>query len=279
MWYVVFAVCLAKVATGDEGPMIVAHKETQSAIQGCLVSAKSGEAEHWAKVGTVVAIAKKDPRRFVQQIVYFNSRIDDPMLSGVVLRLIVWSGVSESEIAESLAPYLYTDDDKIRTQARSTTNLAVGRGCKGGHPDLSHFRDHMREEASKPEVATPLRRWVFERNPNAAFLVFHLDAKSDELISLRRLERTVSNMLYEKQSLGGIEGGRVDDATLAVMQKLVTSKYWWSRLFASEIMVQHREFRDSKLIDILKSDSHELVKKSIQSIGKPDRLRASKVDE
>ena len=70
----------------------------------------------------------------------------------------------------------------------------------------------------------------------------------------------------------------MDAETATAIRELAESKFWWSRVFAAEIMVQNKEFRDEELIKRLLEDENKLVRQSAASIGKPDPLRFAEVD-
>jgi hypothetical protein len=128
-------------------------------------------------------------------------------------------------------------------------------------------------------AARSLQRAVFELTPESAFLLFHTKAKSGELVSLRRDARNVSNALYQKLWLGGLPDGDINDETKESLATLASSEHWWARLFAAEVMVQHKEFRNKRTIDAMLADENELVRNSIRSIQEPDELRFAKVDK
>ena len=94
----------------------------------------------------------------------------------------------------------------------------------------------------------------------------------------RRMERFIADALYEKTDLGGIPEGHVDPATATVVRKLAESKHWWARMFAAEIMVQNKEFRDDELVARLLKDDNKLVRQSVAAIDTPDPVRFAKVD-
>jgi hypothetical protein len=193
--------------------------------------------------------------------------------------LLKYVGVPESHYAVGLSPLLYCDDATTRKYAWELYPLAFGRRCSNGQPDLSHFRDYVTGNYQKPEIATPLKRALFETTPRAAFIMYVRAEARDEAIPLLRKERTISNALYEKRSLGGIPGGKIDDATAGALRDLGRSKYWWSRLYAAEIMVQNKEFRDAELIERLLQDENGLVRQSASSIRKADPLRRTPADK
>ncbi len=225
-----------------------------------------------------LAIAREDRKRFVEQVVYFTYHMKEQIGVPVVYRLLQLAQVSEGDFAVALSPLLYCEDPKLRQQAWSLFPLVYNRGCPFGYRNMSGIRDYLKSDKQNPIVARNLNRAVFETSPSAAFLEYHADAKREELIRYRRLERVISNALYQKAWLGGIPGGKVDESTAAAIAELANSKFWWARMFASEIMVQNKEFRDVELIDRLTKDENELVRQSAASVEKPDAFRATKVD-
>jgi hypothetical protein len=184
----------------------------------------------------------------------------------------------------AIAPLLYCDNTAIRDTARKFLGILFVPRPSMSRFDVSDFSDlfistgpfHMLD----PRIATPLRRALFEAVPGTVFLLYaDRDAAGDEIRPYYRKWRVIDNALFEKHWLGGIPGGRVDQATADVMRELAASKYWWSRLFVAEIMVQNKEFRDPELVKQLEQDENELVRNSIASLSKPDPLRITPVDQ
>jgi hypothetical protein len=153
-----------------------------------------------------------------------------------------------------------------------------------GQVDLSHFRDHILGSFQKASTAAPLKRALFETIPAEAFFFYSGEwsigeVDRNDIVPYRRKWRIVDNALFDKRWLGGISGGKLDLATATTLRDLATSKYWWSRMFVAEVMVQHKEFRDADLIQRLKTDENELVRNSITSLESADPLRVSPVDQ
>jgi hypothetical protein len=183
----------------------------------------------------------------------------------------------------AVADLLYAPEEAVRKEARYVFQCALGQKPQYDVLDLSRFRDYIVGVYQKQEIAYPLKRALFETVPMEAFFLFTcespLEIKKDLVIDYRRKWRVIDDALFEKRWLGGIPGGRVDQATADAMRELAASKYWWSRLFVAEIMVQNKEFRDPELVKQLEQDENELVRNSIASLTKPDPLRITPVDQ
>lgn len=261
---------------------IESHPETQKLLNGILRTERSAS-EYYRLVDELDVLARQDGGRFIRQIVLHEIESTTPDNLFPAAYLLKYVSIPEGHYAVGLSTLLYSEDVKTREYARELFPLAIGRQCVGGQPDLSHIRDYVTGNYQKPEIATPLKRAIFETMPSAAFIMYvraeGRKESREEGIALLRKERTINNALYEKHSLGGIPSGKIDDATAAALRDLGQSKRWWSRLYAAEVMVQNKEFRDAELIETLLNDEHDLVRQSIASIQKPDTLRRTKVDE
>jgi hypothetical protein len=230
-----------------------------------------------------ITLAREDGPRLVQQCILGEVQKNYGGDLGSYL-LLVQAGITEGDYAVALSTLFYCDDATVRGQARKLFPRITGCGCVDGYPDLSHVRDHITGGYQKSAVATPLKRALFEALPSASFFLFSgayftAEIERDEIIPYRRKQRLVDNALYEKKWLGGIPGGKVDEVTTRALRELAASKYWWSRMFVAELMVQHKEFRDADTIKKLRDDENELVRNSIASIETPDPLRATPVDQ
>ena len=275
--------CVLRTARSEEPQFPVQpHPETQELIEQWLATANKAEAaDHYALLARLQPIAQKDYGRFARQIVYFVAHLqgEERVRATVVCRLFLFCMVPDGEVAAALGPYLYSNHTGARQVVWRLFPFSIGRSRRSDHPDFSHIRDYITGDFQKEETATPLKRAIFETAPNAAFLLFHSEAQPDELISFRRKERVIDNALYEKRQLGGLPGGMIEEETVATIRELGKSKYWWARMFAAEIMVQNKEFRDAELLKNLAEDENELVRQSVASIDNPDPLRHGKVDQ
>jgi hypothetical protein len=234
--------------------------------------------EHWALLAELRNNAKNDDVQFVRQLAYFVHTHRDTYDAALIhaYALIGYCQVSKSAVAKGLGPYVYTTDEALREVVR--VPFLVERGPYR-HPDYSHYRQLALGEDRNHEAAEPMRRMMFEFSPNAAFLLYHTEPGGQQMMELRRMERLIADALYEKSHLGGLPGGKIDEDTASVIRRLGESEHWWARMFAAEIMVQNKEFRDPEVIQRLLKDENNLVRQSVASIKTPDPLRFAKVDE
>ncbi len=280
----VFIVSLFCCAVTIQGQIAIqADQELQSLISEWAATANRDKGDtYFTLLAKIEPLARRDYPHFAKQVMYYvqNLKGEERQRGAFVYRLFVFLLVPESEIARGLGRYLYAEDEELRESVRRIFPFDFFTDAVGfyNYPDYSKWGDLVKEGSAKAEFLEPLKRMMFEFAPNAAFLFYHTDAPADELIDLRRNERVIANALYQKNLLEGFSGGRTDAATTAAVHELCNSKYWWARLFVSEVMVQNKEFRDAGLIVKLKTDENELVRKSIASLEKPDLLRATPVD-
>jgi hypothetical protein len=280
----------AHCAGAKEHPGVIErHEETQRLMAECMAAAQGLDASlsdrndvreltFHRKLNELMALARLNGPRFIQQVLLLESRKDWGELSPAMAFLREDAQLSANDFAAALAPLLYCDDESIRKRAREWFPRVFGRGCPYGHPNMSHLADCVKGKHLNPQIAMPLQRALFEVDSNGAFLFFHTTAKPQEFISLRRAERTIANVLYEKQYLGGLSERTIDTETAQIVRELAESDYWWARLFIAELMVQNREFRQVDLIATLREDENPLVRQSVGSIDEPDSLRMTPVD-
>lgn len=296
----VSAVHLTNVIAAEDSPVVIEpHVETQGLMSELLrPSPMANEAELRRKLELLSTLARANGPRFVQQVVLHEVQLKTNGAEVGPYMFLREANISKSHYAEGLGVLLYCRDKQIRRYAWELFPLAIGRVCNYGHADLSHIRDHVTGNYQKSEISTPLKRAIFESAPNAAFLLYHTEAKGIEMLKFRRAERAISNAMFEREMIKqerdylefakhrGLPGRdvqlpapwKLDPATAAVIHELATSKHWWARMFIAEIMVQNKDFRDVELLKTLAEDENELVRQSVASINAPDPLRAGKVD-
>lgn len=280
VWAVVLLRCGAAPAAESDAFPIGADAELQRRLDDLVRSAdadEAGEEGHFRKLAQLTAAAKANKRHFVQQVVHYTYYMEDKLLAPAVYRLFIWVQVDAGELAESLAPYLYCPHAGLRTHVRRLFPFALlhdRRTCT----DYSSMRHLVSGSYQRPEISVPLKRMMFEFDPNAAFLLLHTESK-EAMIEMRRHERTIANALYQKRQLGGLDGGKIDGNTADAIRTLSESKYWWARLFSAEIMAQNKEFRITSAIERLLQDEDVLVQESVKSIKSSDPMRAIPADK
>lgn len=267
---------IVAAARADE-PKIAPHPETQQALGELVLAGHRPEADQWRLLSRAIAIADRNHRQFVQQVVLFAHASSDQVQVPGVYRIMRWAGITDVEVAQAVAPLLYCSDAPLRKAARRLLPFKRSQE-RIGAVDLSDFHSII-VAAPEDEDVQFLRRAVFELAPESAFLLFHTEAKPTELIGLRRHARNIGNALFEKLWLNGIPREGLGPTASDSIAALASSEYWWARLFVAEVMVQHKEFRNEKLIELMQRDENELVRKSIQSLRDPDPLRLTNVDK
>jgi hypothetical protein len=296
---VLFLCALAMTARGqDEEYPIQPHPETQEMLAKWappLAIRENLQAdEHFALLGPLRQLARRDTQRFVEQVVYFvhHQRKDEDGIGRgyLAMTLLTYCDLPPKSVSNALIPYLYGQHAALRKSAWNLLLFGQRGGYPPGYTDLSYLIDAARSQ--NDEIATPARRAIFEVAPNAAFRRFWVEADV-EPFKLLRAQRTLENALFEQKispyfaaakERGDPDGDlppprpwKLDEGTIAAMRELAGSKYWWARMFASEFMFRHEEFRIPELIEKLEQDDNDLVRNSAVSITTPDPLRSTKV--
>jgi hypothetical protein len=273
----IFTITVVGAVSADEP--FVPNIEIQELINKWVTTADVHQVnEHYCLLANLNVVAARNYPNFAQQINYFvYHHLDVNALNAV--HLYAFCSVGDKNIAEGLGPFLYSRDHKLRKLVQQQFPFT---SCRANgpynYPDYAHLREFVITKQPRDELSKPLKRMMFEYAPNAAFLLFHSEADGQDKLRWRRVERAIANARYQKQQLGGISGGKVDFEDLTVIRELADSDFWWARMFASEIMVQNKEFRDQDIIKRLREDENELVRNSIASLENPDPLRATPVD-
>ena len=282
---VLFLFAFAMSARGQDADYpIKPHAETQELIEKWTTPFANDAQldEHYALLGQLVRAAD-DSQRFVQQVVYFVHHQDKTKEGGLrgmmAMTLLDHCDVPVGHVAIALVPYLYGQHEELRKSAWGLLLYGQRQGYPPGYTDLSYLADAARSDNEK--IATPVRRAIFEVAPNAAFRLFWVEADVGEFAKLLRAQRTLENALFEQKVRTELEPAqppwKLDETTIAAMRELSASKHWWARMFASEFMFRHEDFRIRELIEKLEQDEDDLVRNSAISITTPDPLRSSKV--
>ncbi|HUE75142.1 MAG TPA: hypothetical protein VMP01_30015 [Pirellulaceae bacterium] len=282
---VLFLFAFGMTARGQDADYpIIPHPETQELIaKWATPFANDAQLdEHYALLGRLMRAAD-DSQRFVQQVVYFvhhQEKSKDGGLRGMMaMTLLDHCDVSVGHVAIALVPYLYGEHAALRKSAWGLFLYGQRGNYPPGYTDLSYVADAARSD--KEEIATPVRRAIFEVAPNAAFHLFWVEADAGEFAKLLRAQRTLENALFEQKVRTELEPAqppwKLDENTIEALRVLSASKYWWARMFASEFMFRHEDFRIPELIEKLEQDEDDLVRNSAVSITTPDPLRSSKV--
>ncbi len=252
------------------------HAEIQALIHEWTIPAQD-EAKEFRTIRRLRALAAEDNERFVLQVAYYVAHMKEKVLGSAVYRLFGYCRISEGTWVEVMSRYAYCANEQLRKDARRTLR-GTPSGKYQNYRDLEYFAPVVRNEKVGDELAIPAKRWIFETAPNSAFLLFVPEADRKEWSRLRRLERVMSNALFDIQYMGGLEGEKISKETEDAVRELAKSPHWWARLFVAETIVQYREFRVADVIATLAKDSDPLVKQSIASLEKEDPLRATRVD-
>jgi hypothetical protein len=283
------SICLLAVSSAQVWSQlsISPNRDVQSLIDEWAKARQRGSlVEYYAILGRIEPIASGDNEEFTRQVVHYyverHGKEDEEEERGMLaLELLRHCRVPAAAIARALGGYLYANDQKLHETARQLFPFKLNGQRRGpyAYPDYSHLRSLVLDVRTDASISGPLKQMMFEFSPNAAFLLYHEEGKEEEVLRHRQLEREIANALYQKHYLDGLPRGRVSAKTAAGIRELAESKYWWSRMFAAEIMVQHKEFRDEALVEKLLKDEEPLVRQSVASIKTPDPLRASPVDK
>lgn len=260
--------------------VIMPHMETQLLLRE-IRRTEFGTPQYWEKFTELDKIAVADGPRFVRQLILHE--VTENTIEPLAF-LAYEFRVTRTDIAEGIATLIYCDNEHIRSTAREIFQSLLREQRDAHRPFELDLSDWSPFE-SKPEIAKPLTRALFEIFPVNGFYAYArelylLQPERDRREIRRHLQnmRIADNALFQKNWLGGIPGGKVDSQTLTALRELSQSKYWWSRLFVAEIMVQNKEFRDSEIIERLANDPNDLVRGSIASLTNPDPLRFTGVD-
>jgi hypothetical protein len=172
-----------------------------------------------------------------------------------VPKLGLWANV----VLAAAVPML----DSARPAQREEAELLL-KGLLSSQPpwiDDRDLRDYLRERAPEP----PLRfvELLLSVSPHAGLLALNAALpENDRHRAIDWADHVVADAIWKQEH----DFVKPEDtsAALAELDKLAKLDEWWARLYVAEVMNKHRFLRDGKLVERLKQDKHESVRRAAQ---------------
>jgi len=183
------------------------------------------------------------PKAFVLQLLYRRAHARSAMEAMVPLSIVQQLGISETDQAAALIPYLETDNDTIHRRVRSWLSILDYRREEGTY-DFSRYTGVIRE--TKSALPMGLVRYMYETSPKTALPIvadLYLDDDGCQVL------------------LADLEHGE----TVDTLRRLAESDQWWIQLYVVETIRRTPEIRASSIVSQLEDAEHPLVQDAIRS--------------
>lgn len=266
---------------GRDRHPIVPDPAIQARIDQAVQAAQVGTAPKLSRVERVMHIenalgdlSRELPEKLIQQLLYSHNqaRARDERASMGALGLVYYFRFPETSIVRAVLPYIDTDNKLLRSEVRRLLrNVEGGRSVMVAEPDYSYYGGLI--GADKEHPPAQLVAYMYQRSPGTALLCLSsiYVPTTDPPERYREVlwaEHVVSDVLW-KHKYGFLDKSEVPAEAAAELEKLSKHEAWWARLYVAEILRQHPQFRTPALIDRLKADAHELVRRAIQEAEQP----------
>jgi hypothetical protein len=236
-----------------------------------------------------------DQVEIMEQLAVFVATTESSEDTHVLGAWMIWRylGVSPEATIRVLAPYLDSSDDSLRGFARDFIQ---------GHEDFDDFKKYVSRNEEIPDAFIKV---LYERSPGQALLIFQrgsVDAraqlraigtavearqqgreltpeereeiddikqkserKARESREIRLAEHIVSNALWlHKHGFNERFQAALPEAR-AELEKLVSHKQWWARLYVAYIMRQNKVLPRDGILRKLAEDENALVREAATS--------------
>lgn len=203
----------------------------------------------------------EEPGFLAAQLLHYGVRSENELAWYVFAIVIQRTRIRADELVAGAAPFLLSDDRRERAVADHLLKLAATKD--GAPPDLDAF-------ISSIDGNPALIRWMYEFAPGPAMIAIgksmRQEAPEGEVRSLIFAEHVIADTIWKQQRLF-LPKDEVEPEAAEQLALLAASESWYARLYAAEIMRQHRGFRDDDLIDRLALDENALVREFAKAIG------------
>ncbi len=245
--------------------------EIQQCIQGFLSPPQGKEFSHQQRMrewlGNFRRLAQTEYDILIPQPLYYSMYGQDASGKRDVKEAMAFAIVGEQlrigkwSIARALLPFFKTTDPELQKALR-------GLGL-----DYRSFRALVAgEPLNEGQMAAEFVRSSFREDPGGALLMVAramcAPPQAEELKALLWAEHVVDGALWRQQH-GFLDKQEVKPGAAAQLEKLSRFDQWWVRLYVAEILRQHPEFRTPGMVDRLKADKHELVRRAMDIDEQP----------
>jgi hypothetical protein len=275
----------ARGADQDEREVITPDKAIQEQIERTVEAfynapETSGRDRAMSELVKLEQVAGRDRPKLIQQLLLYESQVlgDKSMMPLVILQYLHYS---DGFMVEALAPYVNTEDPKLRHLVRdrleAIDRLEGEKRDRLNGPNYRVYERYVRARIQREKpIPLPLVGYMYGKAPGMALLAF-VEAhqwRLDGLPSTHKwpkekgeplvwAEHVVSEAIWREEHRLKEKFEEARPEAIAELEKLSKHDTWWVRLYVAEILQQHSAFRSPEMVERLKKDAHELVREAI----------------
>lgn len=247
-------------------PPLVADDVIQQQIEGLI---RRGAVVPSPTLPQIARGHAEERERVVRQVLYFVTFRSIDGDTDYAIRLLQRSGIFEripsSAIAFAVAPYLESDDVKLRDAAELLLMRTGAFAIADTYGEPYMFAELNRYLASLPKawIGSPpsfLVHAMYRRHPRAALNTLRsVLASPDEAGTREELALDVISIetsIEKTRATGSPPGPEV----WAALRRLAKSDRWWIRLYVGAVMQKRAELRSEHTLAQLASDRDAVVR-------------------
>jgi hypothetical protein len=223
----------------------------------------------------------EEQRHVIQQAAYYFARSNNPPPredpNGLVVNegtrgqfrhLMHELGIPEYQVMAAILPYIDTPDEWmrnfIRTDVLEDYEPPNGSGEKDDRdPVIQGVLQYMQSNVLARNVDMPwsVVQILYSKAPTTSLHYFCKSTSRDKCREAYLIEHMIQEVLWRK-SHGLLTAEEMKNA-IAELDKLSQFDDWAVKLYVAEMVRHHDEFRDSEIIERLRSDNNALVSKAV----------------
>ena len=212
-------------------------------------------------------VAAKSPEHFFEQLLYYCSNKENDRQRRLQAFLLVGHlRLPKTMIADVASRYAYAADQNLSAEAHRLLGMAE----EGWRAEPGRYYESV-IRARKDDPPLGLIRFMFESFPERAIQVM-LRVEQDDRTDLRAVrwgEHVVSDYLWKRQHRFDEAADEAFASAMKEVDAMSRHGLWWVRLYTAHIVRLDHELATQELLERLKSDQHELVRRAIQQAQQP----------
>lgn len=258
--YLCFGNTFASGATNGEHNPITPNVEIQNRISEAVnVAVESqGSAASFTKLQKLQEIADSNPQEVLRQFLYYMSTVqgrhEEPLVAQKLMSML---DIKDKDYVSVSIIYVDSDNERLRRYAVNNL-LYVERNAQ---VDADRFRNFIIWDVKKDEPPKRIVLYMYERSPGIAMLqLAQFNASDQEFKKATWTEHNVSDVIWKRKYGFPIQAEQMQSVR-ADLKGLSESPAWSIRAYAAAITKMHPELAVPGLVEGLKADKSEIVRK------------------
>lgn len=240
---------------------VIQAKFDQIFTGSVLIEENVGMKEAFDRATSLVGLTDTNRLELIVQIAYYveNAKTMDEAMG--IAALFHYYNFTSDEKLRAVLPYLGSVDSSLNVAFMDF--LSTIDRPQGGEPDFSFYESII--EVDDPSNYKALISYMYDVSPRVAVLTLaniYMNNVS-EMEILQQATKVIQDAIVTLERKGDEEFRLVLPAASGQLEILSQYEAWWVRLYVAEIIHQVPELQTDELLDLLGSDSNELVRETI----------------